>query len=335
MSGRGLGHTGGTLDKLESISGFSIEMDRERFFTQVGEIGAAVIGQSGNITPADKKLYALRDVTATVESIPLIASSVMSKKIAAGADAIVLDVKTGSGAFMKTLDDSIALAQAMVDIGTHLGRNTVAVISDMDQPLGYGIGNALEIKEGIETLKGQGPADLEEVCLILGSQMLVLGGKAKDEAEARAILKSHIADGSALAKFKQIVAAQGGDVTQVESPDTLPSARTFIEVKAVAAGYVESIQAENIGIAAMLLGAGRETKESAIDLAVGIQLSKKVGDAVAAGETIAVLHVNDAGADKVQEAEAKVLEAYLISAEPVPPQPLVFALVTKDGVTRY
>lgn len=335
MSGRGLGHTGGTLDKLESITGFSVEMDRERFFTQVGEIGAAVIGQSGNITPADKKLYALRDVTATVESIPLIASSVMSKKIAAGADAIVLDVKTGSGAFMKTLDDSIALAQAMVDIGTHLGRNTVAVISDMDQPLGFGIGNALEIKEGIETLNGHGPKDLQEVCLILGSQMLVLGGKAKDEQEARSILLSHIKDGSALDKFKQMVSAQGGDATQIESPDTLPTARKFIEVKAEAAGYVESIQAEEIGVAAMLLGAGRETKESVIDLAVGIQLAIKVGDAVAAGDTLAVLHVNDASESKVQEAEAKVLEAYRISAQPVPPQPLVFALVTKDGVTRY
>ncbi|WP_150270885.1 pyrimidine-nucleoside phosphorylase [Paenibacillus tepidiphilus] len=335
MSGRGLGHTGGTLDKLESISGFSVEMSREQFFAQVGEIGAAVIGQSGNITPADKKLYALRDVTATVESIPLIASSVMSKKIAAGADAIVLDVKTGSGAFMKTLDDSIALAQAMVDIGTHLGRNTVAVISDMDQPLGYGIGNALEIKEGIEILRDGGPKDLREVCLFLGSQMLVLGGKAQDEAEARAILEGHLADGSALEKFKQIVAAQGGDVTQVEAPDTLPAAKTLIEVKAEASGYIESIQAEAVGIAAMLLGAGRETKESQIDLAVGIHLAKKVGDAVAAGDTLAVLHVNAASGEKVREAQDKVREAYLVSAQPVPPQPLVFALVTKDGVTRY
>lgn len=335
MSGRGLGHTGGTIDKLESITGFSVEMDRERFFAQVGEIGAAVIGQSGNITPADKKLYALRDVTATVESIPLIASSVMSKKIAAGADAIVLDVKTGSGAFMKTLDRSIELAQAMVDIGTHLGRNTVAVISDMDQPLGFGIGNALEIKEGIETLMGRGPKDLEEVTLILGSHMLVLGGKAKDEVEARAILKSHIEDGSALEKFKQMVGAQSGDASQVEFPDTLPTAKTFIEVKAATSGYVEGIQAEEIGVAAMLLGAGRETKESVIDLAVGIHLSKKVGDVVEQGNTLAVLHVNEASESKVREAVSKVLEAYRITPEPVAPQPLVYALVTKDGVTRY
>ncbi|MDT3427534.1 pyrimidine-nucleoside phosphorylase [Paenibacillus forsythiae] len=335
MSGRGLGHTGGTLDKLESISGFSVEMDRERFFAQVGEIGAAVIGQSGNITPADKKLYALRDVTATVESIPLIASSVMSKKIAAGADAIVLDVKTGSGAFMKTLEDSIKLAQAMVDIGTQLGRNTVAVISDMDQPLGYGIGNALEVKEGIETLRGQGPKDLTEVCLILGSQMLVLGGKAKDTEEARKILEEHIADGSALEKLKAIVAAQGGDVSQIESPSALPAARKQVEVKAAADGHIEAIQAEAIGVAAMLLGAGRETKESVIDLAVGIVLAKKVGDAVSAGDTLAVLHISDASGDKVKEAEDKVLEAYRITAQPVTPPPLVYAIVTKDGVTRY
>lgn len=310
-------------------------MERERFFAQVGEIGAAVIGQSGNITPADKKLYALRDVTATVNSIPLIASSVMSKKIAAGADAIVLDVKTGSGAFMKTLDDSIALAQAMVDIGTQLGRHTVAVISDMDQPLGYGIGNALEVKEGIETLRGHGPSDLTEVCLILGSQMLVLGGKAKDTEEARAILKQHIADGSAFEKLKVIAAAQGGDVAQIESPSKLPTARRQLEVKAPADGHIEAIQAEEIGIAAMLLGAGRETKESVIDLAVGIVLSKKVGDAVSAGDTLAVLHVNDASESKVKEAEAKVLEAYRITAQPVTPPPLVYAIVTKDGVTRY
>ncbi|KAA9007433.1 pyrimidine-nucleoside phosphorylase [Paenibacillus spiritus] len=335
MSGRGLGHTGGTLDKLESIAGFSVEMDREDFFAQVGRLGAAVIGQSGNITPADKKLYALRDVTATVDSIPLIASSVMSKKIAAGADAIVLDVKTGSGAFMKTLEDSIALAQAMVDIGTQLGRHTVAVISDMDQPLGYGIGNALEIKEGIETLNGRGPKDLEEVCLILGSQMLLLGGKAKDEAEARSILSGHIGDGSALAKFREMVAAQGGDASMIDEPALLPSARLHREVKAAAGGYIEAIQAEEIGVAAMLLGAGRETKESVIDLGVGIVLARKVGDRVEAGDTLAVLHINDASASQVEEAEAKVLEAYRLAAQPVAAPPLVYAIVTKDGVTRF
>lgn len=335
MSGRGLGHTGGTLDKLESISGLTVEMDQSRFFAQVGEIGVAVIGQSGNITPADKKLYALRDVTATVDSIPLIASSVMSKKIAAGADAIVLDVKTGSGAFMKTLNDSIALAKAMVDIGTQLGRHTVAVISDMDQPLGYGIGNALEVREGIDTLRGSGPADLTEVCLILGSQMLVLGGKAKDTDEARSILKARLEDGSALAKLKALVSAQGGDASQIDDPAKLPSASRQVEVKAAAGGHIEAIQAEEIGIAAMLLGAGRETKESQIDLAVGIVLAKKVGDAVSEGETLAVLHLNDASEAKVKEAESKVLEAYRITSQPVTPPPLVYAIVTKEGVTRF
>lgn len=263
MSGRGLGHTGGTIDKLEAISGFSVELDQEQFFSQVNEIGIAVVGQSGNMTPADKKLYGLRDVTATVDSIPLIASSVMSKKIAAGADAIVLDVKTGSGAFMKTLDDSIRLAKAMVDIGTQVGRSTIAVISDMDQPLGFGIGNALEVKEAIATLRGEGPQDLAEVCLILASHMLILGGKASSEEEARALLQAKLENGEALDSLKQMVQAQGGDAAQIDHPDQLPTAELHVEVKAEQAGYVESIQAEEIGIAAMLLGAGRETKRFA------------------------------------------------------------------------
>ncbi|MDO7905128.1 pyrimidine-nucleoside phosphorylase [Paenibacillus sp. JX-17] len=335
MSGRGLGHTGGTIDKLEAISGFTVELSRKQFFRQVNEVGAAVIGQSGNITPADKKLYGLRDVTATVESIPLIASSVMSKKIAAGADAIVLDVKTGSGAFMKTLDDSIELAKAMVDIGSHVGRHTVAVISDMDQPLGYNIGNSLEIKEAIDTLRGQGPKDLEEVSLILASHMLVLGGKAGDEQEAREILEKLISSGAALEKLKDMVAAQNGNPEQIMNPDLLPSAARTVEVRTVQAGYVESIQAENIGVAAMLLGAGRETKESVIDLAVGIELRKKVGEAVESGDLLAVLHVNEVDPTRLGEAEKKVLEAYSITPQAVPAQPLIYALVTREGVTRY
>ncbi|OAB46352.1 pyrimidine-nucleoside phosphorylase [Paenibacillus antarcticus] len=335
MSGRGLGHTGGTIDKLESITGFSVELERDQFFSQVNEVGVAVIGQSGNITPADKKLYGLRDVTATVDSIPLIASSIMSKKIAAGADAIVLDVKTGSGAFMKTLDDSIALAQAMVDIGSHLGRHTVAVISDMDQPLGFGIGNALEVKEAIEILNGEGPKDLHEVCLILGSHMLVLGGKAKNEEEARVILKGHLEDGSALAKLRELVQAQHGDIGQIDHPETLPTAKRVIEVKSVQAGYISKIQAESIGIAAMLLGAGRETKDSVIDLAVGIKLLKKIGDVIEVGETLAVLHANMDNDAKIQEIENNVLQAYQISEEVVPVPPLIYAIVTRDGVQRF
>lgn len=335
MSGRGLGHTGGTLDKLESISGFQIELDQEQFFKQVNEVGAAVIGQSGNMAPADKKLYALRDVTATVNAIPLIASSVMSKKIAAGADAIVLDVKTGSGAFMKTLDDSIKLAEAMVDIGTHVGRETVAVISDMDQPLGHGIGNALEIKEAVETLQGNGPEDLEEVSLFLASHMLVLGGKAESVEEAREKLRDILSQGLAFDKLKQMVKAQQGDVGQIEDLSLLPTAKRTIEVKAPTDGYVAGIEAEAIGISAMLLGAGRETTDSVIDHAVGVTLVKKVGDQVKAGEVIAMLHANDGSDSKLQEAEQKLQQAYKISEAPVPEQPLIYALVTKDGVQRF
>ncbi|WP_019422858.1 pyrimidine-nucleoside phosphorylase [Paenibacillus sp. OSY-SE] len=333
MSGRGLGHTGGTIDKLEAIAGYQVELERSQFFTQVNDIGVSLIGQSGNITPADKKLYGLRDVTATVESIPLIASSVMSKKIAAGADAIVLDVKTGSGAFMKTLDDSIALAQAMVDIGTEVGRHAIAVISDMDQPLGHLIGNSLEVEEAIMTLRGQGPADLHELCLILGAHMLVLGGKAQDEADARRQLEQHLQDGTALQKLKQLVAAQGGDVSMIDDPSRLPHAGDRIEVAAQTDGTVAAIQAEHIGIAAMLLGAGRETKDSVIDLAVGIDLRKKVGESVRVGDVLAILHVNDKG--RMEEAKERVLKAYEITPQEVAAKPLVYAVVTKDGVQRF
>lgn len=335
MSGRGLGHTGGTIDKLEAIGGFSVELGQEQFFRQVNEIGLAVVGQSGNMTPADKKLYGLRDVTATVESIPLIASSVMSKKIAAGADAIVLDVKTGSGAFMKTLDDSIRLAKAMVDIGTQVGRSTIAVISDMDQPLGYSIGNALEIEEAIATLRGEGPKDLEEVCLILASHMLVLGGKAENEEAARAILQEKLASGEALERLKMMVEAQGGDTRQIEDAGLLPKAELHVEVKAEKRGFVESIQAEEIGVAAMLLGAGRETKDSVIDLAAGLSLRKKIGDPVEVGEVLAVLHLNPPFQDRLEEASRKVKEAYGITDEKVPRRPLVFALITPEGVRRF
>lgn len=335
MSGRGLGHTGGTIDKLEAISGFSVELGKEQFFNQVNDIGLAVVGQSGNMTPADKKLYGLRDVTATVDSIPLIASSVMSKKIAAGADAIVLDVKTGSGAFMKTLDDSIRLASAMVDIGTQVGRSTVAVISDMDQPLGYAIGNALEIKEAVATLRGEGPSDLEEVCLILASHMLVLGGKAESETEARMILKEKLENGEALDKLMAMVAAQGGDIAQIKDLALLPQAEIMVEVKSTSSGYIESIQAEEIGIAAMILGAGRENKDSVIDLAAGLELRKKIGDPVIMGETLAVLHLNKEHESGQEEAVNRVREAYGISSEKVQKRPLVFALVTPEGIKRF
>lgn len=335
MSGRGLGHTGGTIDKLEAIQGFNVELDKEEFYRQVNEIGLAVVGQSGNMTPADKKLYSLRDVTATVDSIPLIASSVMSKKIAAGADAIVLDVKTGSGAFMKTLDDSIRLAKAMVDIGAQVGRHTVAVISDMDQPLGHAIGNAMEIKEAVAILQGKGPDDLQEVCLILASHMLVLGGKAASEEEAREILRNKIDSGEALDKLKKMVLAQGGDVSQIDDTSLLPEAELQVEVKSDRDGFIESIQAEEIGIAAMLLGAGRETKDSIIDLAAGVDLRKKIGDPVHIGEVLAVLHLNRKHEKGLEEARSKVLGAYGISEDKVPVRPLVFALVTPEGIKRF
>ncbi|WP_201003617.1 pyrimidine-nucleoside phosphorylase [Paenibacillus glycanilyticus] len=334
MSGRGLGHTGGTIDKLESIAGFQTELTREKFLEQVNELGLSVIGQSGNLAPADKKLYALRDVTATVESIPLIASSVMSKKIAAGADAIVLDVKTGSGAFMKTVDDSEKLAQAMVDIGTEVGRQTAAVISDMDQPLGFAIGNALEVREAIETLQGNGPADLTELCLTLGAHMVVLGGKASTVAEAKGLLQSQLDKGEALAKFKQFVAAQGGDASVVDDVNRLPQAAELVEVKVASAGYIAAIDAEELGIAAMLLGAGRATKDASIDYSVGITIRKKVGDSVSEGDTLAVLHTR-AQDSAVEEVLNKVREAYAVAAEKPEERPLLLSVVTAEGTKRY
>lgn len=297
MSGRGLGHTGGTLDKLESIGGFHIELTEKQFVDQVNSLKLAVIGQSGNLTPADKKLYALRDVTATVDSIPLIASSIMSKKIAAGADAIVLDVKTGEGAFMKTEEDSRKLAEAMVGIGNAVGRRTMAVISDMSQPLGYAIGNALEVKEAIETLRGEGPEDLTRLCIELGSRMVVAGGKAGSIEEAEGMIRTVINDGSALALFRKFVEAQGGNPEIVDDPSKLPSAKETIEFKAESDGYVQSIGADDIGLAAMHLGAGRSTKDEQIDLGVGIVLKKKVGDQVAKGEPLAEIHTNGKGTE--------------------------------------
>lgn len=299
MSGRGLGHTGGTIDKLEAIDGFQVEIPEEKFIDLVNRDKVAVVGQSGNLTPADKKLYALRDVTGTVESIPLIASSVMSKKIASGADAIVLDVKTGDGAFMKTEKDAEALAHAMVEIGNEVGRQTMAVISDMSQPLGFAIGNALEVKEAIDTLKGHGPEDLTELVLVLGSQMVVLAHEADTLEEAREKLKEAIHSGKAIEVFKTFVENQGGDASIIDHPERLPQAQYCIEVPAKKTGYVSKIVADQIGIAAMKLGAGRETKEDDIDLAVGIVLHKKVGDAVTEGESLMSLYANTEEVDDI------------------------------------
>jgi len=324
MSGRGLGHTGGTIDKLEAVEGFHVEISEQEFIDLVNKDKVAVIGQTGNLTPADKKLYGLRDVTGTVNSIPLIASSIMSKKIAAGADAIVLDVKTGAGAFMKTIEDSELLAHAMVKIGNNVGRNTMAIISDMSQPLGRAIGNGLEVKEAIDTLKGEGPEDLTELVLTLGSQMVVLAKKAETLDEAREKLLEVIQNGKALEKFKVFLENQGGDGSVVDDVTKLPQAQYTFEVKAETSGYVSHIVADEIGVASMLLGAGRATKDDIIDLAVGLVLNKKVGDKVEAGESLVTIYANQ---EDVKDVEAKILENITISDEQVKPT-LIHKVIT-------
>lgn len=310
MSGRGLGHTGGTIDKLESFDGFRVDISNEQFINQVNTIGVSIMGQTKDLAPADKKLYALRDVTATVENISLIASSIMSKKLAAGADAIVLDVKTGSGAFMKNLDDAKALAKAMVTIGKGAGRDMFAFITDMDEPLGRAVGNALEVKEAIDTLKGKGPADFTELVLNLACRMVMLSGIETDEDKAMALLKENIANGKALDKLAEFVSAQGGDSRAVYDTDLLPKANNVYELKADKDGYITHINCEEVGIASLVLGGGRETLDSVIDLSVGIVLNKKCGDKVSAGDVLAYVHYND---DKKKEDAVKRLkDAYQI-----------------------
>ncbi|GAE30973.1 pyrimidine-nucleoside phosphorylase [Halalkalibacter hemicellulosilyticus] len=321
MSGRGLGHTGGTIDKLESIPHFSVEMEPSEFIALVNRNKLAVVGQTGNLAPADKKLYALRDVTASVNSIPLIASSIMSKKIASGADAIVLDVKTGSGAFMKDYDQARELAEAMVEIGEQLGRRTTAIISDMSQPLGYTVGNSLEVKEAIDLLKGEGPNDLYELCMRLGSQMVYAANKAKSLEEAREMLDEVIENGEALNTLKRFIESQKGDPSIVDDPSKLPTANKLVQVVSPYTGYVKTIDAEQIGIAAMQLGAGRATKESRIDLAVGIELHKKLGDHVKQGDYLATLHVNDRSFEQVVQ---MVENAYGFSDKKILPPNLIY-----------
>ncbi|MBD5461211.1 MAG: pyrimidine-nucleoside phosphorylase [Lachnospiraceae bacterium] len=311
MSGRGLGHTGGTIDKLESFPGFSTGISTEQFTRQVNRIGIAIMGQTKDLAPADKKIYALRDVTATVDNMSLIASSIMSKKLAAGADAIVLDVKTGSGAFMKKEEDAFALAEEMVRIGNGAGRRTRAVISDMDQPLGRAVGNALEVKEAIDTLQGNGPEDFVELCMTLGSQMLICGGAAGDEKQARSMLENVIADGSALRRLAEFVEAQGGDASAVWDPQLLPQAQETWQILSPAEGYVSHIACDEIGICSLILGGGRETKDSCIDLSVGFVLQKKTGDAVQKGDILAVMHGSDA--QKMEQAQKRFLKAYQFS----------------------
>ena len=301
ISGRGLGHTGGTLDKLEAIPGFEVERSEAEFKKQVRDIKVAIVGATGNVAPADKKIYALRDVTDTVDSIPLIAGSIMSKKIASGTDALVLDVKTGTGAFMKEEADAVKLANALVKIGKSVGMNCMALISDMNQPLGNMVGNALEIQESIAILKGEGPEDITELVMTLGSQMVVLAKKAATLAEARTKLEEVVANGSALEVFRQMIIAQGGDPRVIEDPTLMPQAKYHFELPAPQAGYVTKMTADEIGIAAMLLGGGRQAKTDVIDYAVGIELHKKVGDAVAEGESLLTIHSNTADVANIKE----------------------------------
>ena len=332
MSGRGLGHTGGTVDKLESIPGYRTVLDRKKFFDTVNKCGVSLIGQSGNLAPADKKLYALRDVTATVDSIPLIASSIMSKKLAAGSDCILLDVKTGSGAFMKTLDDSIKLAQTMVNIGEGAGRRTVALITDMDTPLGYGIGNSIEVMESMDVLKGHGPADLTEVSLQLASNMLYLVGKGTPE-ECRKMAEKSIEDGTAFETFCTMVRAQGGDDSVLRDYDKFQKAPYTYDIVAEEGGYIEKQNAEEIGEVSVVLGAGRETKDSAIDFSAGIILHKKYGDKVEKGEALATLYTSKETA--LKEAERMYREATKIGPNAPKKEPLVYARVEKDKVEKY
>lgn len=308
MSGRGLGHTGGTIDKLESFEGFTTGISAEHFVKQVNEIGVAIMGQTLDIAPADKKLYALRDVTATVDNMSLIASSIMSKKLASGADAIVLDVKTGSGAFMKQEEDAFALAKEMVTLGNMAGRKTIAIVSDMDQPLGYAVGNALEVEEAIATLRGEGPEDFTRLCMTLGAYMLIAAGAAQTEEEAKQKLLAVIQDQSALKKLAEFVEAQGGSSKAVYDTSLLPKAAIVEEIVSAQEGYVKKIDCDEIGICSLILGGGRETKESIIDLSVGLVLHKKVGDYVKEGESLATIYANDK--NKLEAAKERFLKAY-------------------------
>lgn len=327
MSGRGLGHTGGTIDKLESFAGFHTDITTEQFVSQVNRIGIAIMGQTADLAPADKKLYALRDVTATVDQMSLIASSIMSKKLAAGADAIVLDVKTGSGAFMKKEADALALAREMVRIGNGAGRRTTAVITDMDQPLGLAVGNALEVQEAIETLKGNGPEDFLELCLTLGSHMLLAAGEADTIERARERLLAVIENQAALQKLAEFVEAQGGDADMVYHPERLPKASLKESVCADKDGYIAGIVCDEVGVCSLMLGGGRETKEDVIDLSVGIVFCKKKGDTVRQGEPIATLHANDA--EKLAAAKERLTRAVKIEEKPVAKTALIKQVITE------
>jgi len=333
MSGRGLGHTGGTIDKLEAIEGFETELSLSKFIKIVKEVGVSIISPTSNLAPADKKLYALRDVTGTVDSIPLIVSSIMSKKIAAGADAIVLDVNTGSGAFMKEHKDALKLGKIIVDIGLELGKETVAIVSNMDEPLGFAIGNSLEVKEAIEVLKNRGPEDLRNLCLVLGSYMLKSGGVVKTPEEGRNKLIKIIEEGKAFNKFKELVMAQGGNLRVIENPELLPLAKHCLKIKADKSGYIQKIDSRLIGESAMILGAGREKKESEIDLSVGIVLKKKVGSKIDISEDLAEVYYNNS--EKLKEAKKKLLSSFTIGNKKPEKLPLILAMISRQGIEEF
>ncbi|RKD34547.1 pyrimidine-nucleoside phosphorylase [Thermohalobacter berrensis] len=332
MSGRGLGHTGGTLDKLESIKGFNVNLDINEFTQIVNKNKLAICGQTADVAPADKKLYALRDVTATVDNISLIASSIMSKKLAMDSDAIVLDVKVGKGAFMKEIEDAFLLSKEMVDIGTNMGRDVVALLTDMNEPLGYAVGNALEVKEAIETLKNEGPKDLVELCLNLGSWLLFLGKKVKSIEEGKDKLLKVLETGKAYDKFIEFIEAQNGDSEYVKDKTKLPQAKHILELRSEKSGYINSIDAEEIGKCALILGAGRETKESSIDLSAGIVLNKKVNDKVENGDTIAYIHTNDL--NKGKEVVNKLKNIIKINNNRREKK-LIYGIVDKNGIKKY
>lgn len=334
MSGRELGHTGGTIDKLESIPGMKMEQSNSRFVEIVNDIHVSIIAQTASLAPADKQIYALRNVTATVSSIPLIAGSIMSKKLAAGSDGIVLDVKTGTGAFMQAYEDAVELAQTMVDIGEGAGKRMVALITSMEQPLGNAVGNAVEVKQAIETLKGNGPQDLVDLVMELGSNMLLISGVAKNDGDAQTVLRDALDSGKGLKKLGQLIEAQGGDKDVIEHPELLPQPKKKIEINSKIAGYVEAIDALEVGMAAKILGAGRKTKDEPIDLSIGISLLKKVGDEVKAGEPLAIFH-SDGDDKKIVPATDKFIKAFKITGSKVIPPKLFYARIDKEGVEQF
>lgn len=332
MSGRGLGHSGGTLDKLEAIPGFRVGLTEEEFIEQVKEIGVAIIGQTKSLAPADKKMYALRDVTATVESIPLIAGSIMSKKLAAGPEGLVFDVKTGLGAFMSTMELAEEMARTLVEIGLRSGRQASALITDMNQPLGLYAGNALEIQETVACLKGEGPDDLMTVVMEIAGMMLQMGGKAENVAEGKRLAEEALKEGKGFEKFKEMVAKQDGDVAYIDDPSLFPEAGKKLPVCAKKSGFIGEINALDIGMACVALGAGRETADSEIDMSAGIVLEKKVGDQVSQGDTIMTLHTNITGGEEVAE---RCFQAVKVQDSPCPPYPIIYKVVDKDGARDY